>query len=80
MVDPERREGKTVLPHETRTRVLDGDGLRWKVREDPWPTADRRAGTCLIFETDAIIRRVRNVPPGWFELSDVDLYALSLRP
>jgi hypothetical protein len=80
MVDRDQRDGKTIPPHETRTRVIEGDGMRWKVREDPWPTADRRGGTCLIFECDSIIRRVRNVPPMWFDLSDIDLYSLSLGP
>ncbi len=61
----------------TRTRVIEADDLLWKVREEPWPTADRRGGTCLIFDADSVVRRVRIFPPDWHDLSDADLYLVS---
>jgi hypothetical protein len=68
----------TVVAQEKRTRVIEGDGIRWKVREEPWPSVDRRGGTCLIFDGDSIVRRVRKFPSNWWDKSDADLYALSL--
>ena len=59
-------------------RVLELNGLRWNVREVPYPTTDRRSGTCLIFDAESVIRRVRNFPGNWATLSDSELYALSL--
>jgi len=63
----------------TPTRVIEADDLLWRVREEPWPTADRRGGTCLIFDADSVVRRVRDFPPDWYRLSGADLYSLSLR-
>ena len=59
-------------------RVLEVNGLRWSVREVPYPPIDRRSGTCLIFDAESVIRRVRNFPGNWATLSDAELYALSL--
>jgi hypothetical protein len=65
---------------DTRTRWIDGDGLRWKVNEVEWAATDRRTGTCLIFDAETVIRRVRDFPSDWYEWSEADLYAVSLRP
>jgi hypothetical protein len=43
------------------------------------PDYDRRGGTSLIFESTDIVRRVRNFPADWTELSDPALYELSLK-
>jgi hypothetical protein len=69
----------TSTPHdfETRTRILSRDGVHWAVREEPWPTVDRRASRCLIFDGVNVVRRVRNYPPNWFTLSDDALYSLT---
>ena len=38
---------------------------------------DRRQSPCLIFESDMTVRRVRDYPANWRELSDDDLLSLS---
>lgn len=61
-------------------RVLGTDGREWRVREVPHPPYDRRAGSCLIFDTTDAARRVRDYPANWFDLTDDELFALSLKP
>jgi hypothetical protein len=61
-------------------RILGPDGREWRVREAPMPIYDRRGARCLIFEAVDAARRVRRVPDHWYEWSDAELYALSLRP
>jgi hypothetical protein len=77
---PDAGQGRPrlALVQETRTRVIDAEGIRWRVREEPWPSVDRRSGSCLIFDGDTVVRRVRHFPPDWWTQSDTDLYALSL--
>jgi hypothetical protein len=77
---PTETRERTTIARDTRTRVVEGDGLRWKVREEPWPSIDRRGGTCLIFEADTVVRRVRHFSPDWYDWAEGDLYALSLGP
>lgn len=48
------------------------------VRETEPPALDRRAGRSLIFESDEIVRRVREYPADWFDLAEEALYRLSL--
>jgi hypothetical protein len=38
---------------------------------------DRRASSSLVFTGDDAMRRVRNYPANWIELSDAELIALS---
>ena len=45
-----------------------------EIRDAPY---DRRGGRSLVFSTDGVMRRVRDFPANWFELSDHDLLALS---
>jgi hypothetical protein len=52
----------------------------WTVRERAAPTYDRRASPDLIFDSAGAVRRVRDYPADWFDLSDEELYALSWRP
>lgn len=59
-------------------RQLRWEGRQWSVREVTVPDYDRRGGTNLIFENPEVMRRVRAFPPNWRELSDAELYSLSL--
>ena len=68
----------TTGPHDETTRTVPGDGHSWTVREVPYPPICQRAGTSLIFSTDAVVRRVRHFPANWFTHSDAELYALCL--
>lgn len=58
--------------------VRDTTGREWRVRETPPPSYDRRQRPSLIFDCDSVIRRVRDYPKNWYELSNEDLFALSL--
>ena len=58
--------------YHTRT-FHDLNDRTWIVREEPLPSYDRRSGTCLIFERSDVVRRVRNFPAHWFDLSDAEL-------
>jgi hypothetical protein len=60
-----------------RRMFSDSDGRRWRVREVPNPSYDRRGGMCLIFESADTLRRVRNFPADWYALSDDALLELS---
>jgi hypothetical protein len=59
-------------------RHFEADGYRWLVREVEAPPFDRRGGRQLIFDGELIMRRVRLYPADWYQLSDEDLYAVSL--
>lgn len=56
---------------------VDSDGARWRVFEQPFSDYDRRTGMSLIFASEGAVRRVRNYPVDWVDLSDDDLLALS---
>jgi hypothetical protein len=58
-------------------RRIPSDGALWLVYELMASPYDRRQSPCLIFESDAVVRRVRDYPTNWRELSDDDLLALS---
>ncbi|HUR21543.1 MAG TPA: hypothetical protein VMZ90_12085 [Vicinamibacterales bacterium] len=62
-------------PHE-RT-YLDAEGARWRVFEQPFADYDRRSGMSLIFSSDSAVRRVRDYPAAWMDLTDAELAALS---
>lgn len=63
---------------EEHVRVfVDADGTRWEVHEMPFSHYDRRRGRSLIFWSDGAVRRVRDYPADWHELSDSDLALLS---
>lgn len=53
------------------------DGVLWLVYELRASPLDRRQTASLVFESDTAIRRVRNYPSTWRELSDDELVALS---
>ena len=70
---------REVLRHaRSDGRRLLADGEDWTVYELPAQPFDRRTSPVLVFESENIVRRVRNFPSRWRELTDVDLYALSL--
>jgi hypothetical protein len=56
---------------------LDVEGTRWRVYEKAFGDYDRRSGMSLIFASEAAVRRVRDFPPEWMQLSDEELLALS---
>src|ERR1051326_6155866 len=60
------------------SRMIQGGGTHWTVREAAWAGPSGRGRTCLIFENDAVVRRVRVFPADWRTCSDDALYALSL--
>jgi hypothetical protein len=62
-----REQGRTVFV----------DGEPWRVFEMPPSQFDRRHAPSLVFEADHTMRRVRNFPAKWRDLSDEDLFALS---
>lgn len=70
MDTPPRVDGRSA------PRVLYRAGVTWLVyaRKDPY---DRRSRPDLIFESDLVIRRVREYPEDWRQLDDDALWALS---
>ncbi|HEX8946443.1 MAG TPA: hypothetical protein VF785_25120 [Gemmatimonadaceae bacterium] len=57
--------------------MVDSDGVTWRVQEVRFWEYDRRASSSLVFTGDDAMRRVRNYPANWIELSDAELIALS---
>lgn len=67
-----------VLREAQRTaRKLFIDGVPWLVYELPPMPFDRRNSPSLVFEMDNTVRRIRDFPANWRDLSDDDLFALS---
>ena len=60
-------------------RTIYTDDGQWHVYEVESGPYDRRSGFSLIFESDGVLRRVRDYPPEWRELSDAELMAVSWR-
>lgn len=71
--DPLRQQ---FVGDERRLVIL--DGIPWEVYEHI-PEYDRRASPTLVFESEGVVRRVRDFPADWRERSDAELYALSWR-
>jgi hypothetical protein len=70
---PPLRTGATVY-------FADYDRRTWAVHEaDCGHLADARAPRCLLFESDAVVRRVFFFPPEWAALSTEELIALARR-
>ena len=53
------------------------EAVPWLVYELPPMVFDRRNSPSLVFETDGAVRRVRNYPENWRELTDDELFELS---
>jgi len=60
-------------------RQLWVDGVLWFAYELPASSFDRRSTASLVFESDAMMRRIRNYPADWRQLEDEELFALSWR-
>ena len=61
-----------------RRRHLTVDGVSWEVRLFV-SRYDRRSRPDLVFESDGVVRRVRDYPEDWHTLSDEMLFAISNR-
>src|SRR4051812_16789815 len=79
MQDPKIRSDTDQGLDEPRpSRVFfDEDGQRWLAYERRFDSFDRRSGMSLVFSSEGAMRRVRNYPANWLELSDSELIALS---
>lgn len=64
-------------PHRS---LLGDDGRQWVVYTIPAANYDRRGGLCLLFESVDVMRRLRTFPSTWQQLSDRELFELSLGP
>ena len=53
------------------------DHEEWRVYELSAASYDRRGSNTLVFESDMVVRRVRNFPETWRELSTAELLRLS---
>lgn len=61
-------------------RFSDDTGVDWRIYEIPARRVPAPTGrTCLIFESDAAIRRVWNYPQDWHRLTPPELVELSWR-
>jgi hypothetical protein len=56
---------------------VDEDGAHWTVYEQAFGDYDRRSSSSLIFSSEFAVRRVRNFPANWLELSERELIELS---
>ena len=57
--------------------VITIDHEQWRIYELAPASYDRRAGNTLVFESEGVMRRVRNFPDDWRKLSPAALLALS---
>ena len=57
-------------------RVVRAPDAEWRVYEQA-SVYDRRGHPDLVFESDDVIRRVREFPANWRDLSDAELLAIS---
>ncbi|HKG95169.1 MAG TPA: hypothetical protein VKA84_24845 [Gemmatimonadaceae bacterium] len=70
--------GASVAAGQRRSYVDPADGTRWTVVErSPSGSGNDPEGRSLYFVGDGIFRRVRSYPPGWRDLADAELAALS---
>ena len=76
MADPTSPYQALALAQQAGRHVT-ADGVRWLIYELPPLPLDRRTSPSLVFESDNVIRRVRNYPIGWRALSDEELIELS---
>jgi hypothetical protein len=73
--DPDRSEQQT-RQGEPPVRIISTGDTEWRVYEQLSPY-DRRRRADLVFESEDVIRRVRNYPLDWMELTDDALLAVS---
>ncbi len=77
-MNDDAHDGTTRRAQERVRVILDDQYREWVVREVASAGYDRRRGISLVFVNEDIMRRVRAFPEDWFDLSDEELYALSL--
>lgn len=78
MYNPNTHGDRTGAGNEPPSRVfVDAEGIRWEVFERPHDAFDRRSGMSLIFVSEGAVRRVRQYPDNWMDLSPDELIALS---
>ena len=66
---------RVPAPAERVTRMLEREGQLWVVYEHVRPY-DRRSTPDLVFESDMVVRRVRDYPDDWARLPDDALWRL----
>ncbi|MEP6622094.1 MAG: hypothetical protein ABJE47_22420 [bacterium] len=71
-----RNDAMTSNDSPVQRSFVDADGMRWRVYEQPTSDYDRRRQS-LIFASETAVRRVRDFPANWTDLSDDELTALS---
>jgi hypothetical protein len=73
--------GTVARARERESRTFkDRGGVWWRVYELPaHETSDARWEQCLIFESAETVRRVRDYPANWRDLSAAELEGLSWR-
>ena len=88
-LEPARRHADQVIRHSSsvtesgraravaNARTIETGEGEWRVYELECGQYDRRAGPSLIFESDGVLRRVRDYPSDWRELSDAELMQVS---
>lgn len=77
MSDTKDATGSPADARGVERTFVDADGARWRVFEQPFADYDRRRGLSLIFASDSAVRRVRDYPTNWAQISDAELIALS---
>lgn len=85
-ISPEQRAASSDRQHQSAraralatARIVPTDDGQWRVYELESGPYDRRSGRSLIFESDGVLRRVRDYPANWRELSDAQLMEVSWR-
>lgn len=66
------------IPLRPRSREIVVGATVWRVYEHV-PQYDRRAAATLVFVSEGAMRRVRDFPPQWWDLSDDELLGVSWR-
>ena len=68
---------KRLRDAQRTARKLLVDGVSWLVYEVPAGALERRSAASLVFENEAVIRRVHGFPANWRSLGDQELLAVS---
>jgi hypothetical protein len=77
MSDPAQSSRDRQEALRTARRVIAVDGEQWLVYELPAFPFDRRNTPSLVFENEHTMRRVRDYPTDWRNLTDEALLELS---
>ena len=78
MTGPAKRHDLSLTNDSPAERFFDdAEGTRWRVYESRLTDYDKHRGQSLIFSSETAVRRVRDFPENWANLSDEDLRLLS---